>query len=257
MKKLKILIVDDEALARARIRSFLSGNSSVEIAGECSNGTEALAAIREGSPDIVFLDVEMPGCTGAQVLEELPAELRPAVVMTTAHDRFAVEAFSHQVTDFLLKPFDRVRFDQALFRASELIRAKGGRDLEARIEGALAGALERQPQQLVVKVDGRLVFLKPSEIVWVEAESNYATLHLTNKGRLLLRETLTSIERRLSCSRFVRVNRSALVNVNEVQELQPFKYGDYQVLLRNGHRLPLSRNLRGRLREIVERGLGI
>ena len=129
MRKLKILIVDDEALARARIRSFLSGNSSVEIAGECSNGTEALAAIREGSPDIVFLDVEMPGCTGAQVLEELPAEVRPAVVMTTAHDRFAVEAFSHHVTDFLLKPFDRVRFDQALFRASELIRAKGGRDL--------------------------------------------------------------------------------------------------------------------------------
>ncbi len=250
MTKLKILIVDDEPLARERIRSFLRDNRSVEISGEFGEGTGALEAIRGAPPDIVFLDVEMPGCDGIQLLEGLPPGRRPAIIMATAHHRFAVDAFSHEVVDYLLKPFDRVRFGRALERAIGFLDARRAGDVERRVEGVLKAVLDRRPEQVVVKADGRHVFLRPGEIVWVAAANNYCTLHLAGSKRLLLRETLTSIEGRLGPS-FARVNRSALVNLGEIQELQPSRYGDYLVLLRNGERLPLSRSLRGRFRDIA------
>ncbi len=254
MTKLSILIIDDEPLARERIRVFLRGNASVEIAGEYGNGFEALEAIRRDRPDIVFLDVEMPGGDGIQLLSSLPEESRPAIILATAHHRFAVDAFSQQVVDYLLKPFDKVRFGRALDRASALVRSRREGDLEKRVEGVLTAALGRQPQRLAVKADGRIVFLVPDEIVWVEAANNYCTVHLAGSKRLLLRETLSSIEKRLGASSFARVNRSAVVNVGAVQEMQPAKYGDYLVLLRTGERLPLSRSLRGRLKDIVNGG---
>ena len=250
--RLRIAIIDDEPLARARIRAFLGAHRGVEIACEHGDGASALEALRAEPPDIAFLDVEMPGCSGTELLAEMPEWSRPVVIMTTAHDRYAVEAFALDVTDYLVKPFDRERFDAAMSRAAERVRSRRAESLDSRVEGLLAAALEPRPRHLVVKVDGRLVFQRTEEIVWVEAENNYCTLHLAVGRRLLIRESLTSLGGRLSPWRFERVNRSALVNMDEVLELQPAQHGDYAVVLRNGVRLALSRGLRGRLKGLLD-----
>jgi two-component system LytT family response regulator len=251
MNKLRILIVDDEPLARARIRAFLHAEPSVEVAGEIGDGNEALGQIQRDRPDIVFLDVQMPGCNGMQLLAELPPERRPAVIVVTAHDRFAVEAFAMQVVDFLLKPFDRERFHTALGRAIEHVRSQKSGSLGTRLESLLERAPAPQPERIVVKADGRMVFLKPNEIVRVEAANNYSILHLANAKRLVLRETMSSFEQRIGSGNFARVNRSALVHLDQVQELQTAKYGDHIVVLRDGTRLSLSRSLRGNLGKLV------
>jgi two-component system LytT family response regulator len=252
MPKLRVLIVDDEPLACERLRAWLTDEPSVEIAGECGSGTEAVAAIRRTPVDLVFLDMEMPGCDGLQVLAQLPAENRPAVIFSTAHERFAVDAFEVQAVDYLLKPFDRERFQTALRRAEEHLRARRAGKLEEKLESLLSDAAGpgKKPERLAVKADGRLVFLKPDDIVWVEAADNYIILHLT-EGRLMLRETLTAIEERIGSADFARVNRSALVHLDQVKELQPTFHGDYVVVLRDGTRVPLSRSLRGQFAKYI------
>jgi two-component system LytT family response regulator len=247
--KLRTLIVDDEPLARERLRALLAAEPSVEIVGECGSGTEAIATIRETALDLVFLDMQMPGCDGMQVLAELPAEKRPAIIFATAHERFAVDAFEVEAVDYLLKPFDRERFQIALRRAHEHVAARRAGDLGQKLETLLAGAVGsgKKNERLTVRADGRLVFLKPDEIVWVEAADNYAVLHLTT-GRLMLRETMSALEARLGTESFARVNRSAIVHLDQIKELQPTFHGDYIVLLREGTKLPLSRSLRRNLR---------
>jgi two-component system LytT family response regulator len=183
-----------------------------------------------------------------QVLAELPAESRPAVIFATAHERFALDAFEVQAVDYLLKPFDRERFQTALRRAQEHLRARQAGDLGQKLETLLTGASTavKKNERLTFKADGRLVFLKPEDIVWVEAADNYALLHLAD-GRLMLRETMAALEARLGTASFARVNRSAIVHLDQIKELQPTFHGDYTVLLRDGTKLPLSRNLRGHL----------
>jgi two-component system LytT family response regulator len=247
MNRLRVLIVDDEPLARDRLRAWLLEEPSVEIVGECGSGTEALALIRSTPLDLVFLDVEMPGCNGLQVVSELPAEGRPAVIFVTAHERFALDAFEVQAIDYLLKPFDQERFQTALRRAEEYLRARRAGKIEDKLESLLADAAVapgKTPERLTVRADGRLVFLKPSEIVWIEAADNYIILHLVD-GRLMLRETLAAIEKRLGTTSFARVSRSALVHLDQIKELQPTFHGDFVVVLRNGTKVPLSRSLRG------------
>lgn len=248
MNKLRLLIVDDEPLARDRVRAMLRTDPSIELVGECGNGPDAVAAIKHEKPDVVLLDVQMPGATGFQVLADLPPETRPAIVFATAHDRFAVDAFGVKAVDYLLKPFDRDRLKIALDRAAEHLNARRAGDLNARLESLLAGTAPaaRKPSRLAFKSEGRVVFIKPEEIVWVEAADNYVLLHLINAPRLILRETLTALEERLGPEEFARVNRSALVRLDQVKELQPTFHGDYTVILRDGTtRLPLSRNQRG------------
>jgi len=255
--KLRALIVDDEPLARERLRALLGDEPSVEIIGECGSGTEAIATIQRTPLDLVFLDMQMPGCDGLQVLAELPVENRPAVIFVTAHERFALDAFEVQAIDYLLKPFDRERFQTALRRAEEHLRARRAGQLGEKLENLLADASPpgKKNERLTVKADGRLVFLKADEIVWVEAADNYVVLHLVT-GRLMLRETMAAIEARLGTVSFVRVNRSALVHLDQIKELQPTLHGDYIVLLRNGTKLPLSRNLRGQLDKFTGEKLG-
>jgi two-component system LytT family response regulator len=236
--KIRTLIVDDEPLARDRLRGFVQGDPAFEVVGECGSGTEAIAAIRREHPDLLFLDMQMPGCDGLQVLAELPEEHRPAVIFATAHDRFALDAFDVAAVDYLLKPFDRDRCQQALRRAQEQIHQR-----RAAVPAPAPGP---RPDRITVKADGRLVFLRPEEIVRVEAADNYVMLHLQS-GRLMLRETMTAIEGRLGTQGFARVNRSAIVNLDQVREIQPAQHGDYQVVLRDGTVLPLSRSLRGKL----------
>ncbi|HEY1848598.1 MAG TPA: LytTR family DNA-binding domain-containing protein [Opitutaceae bacterium] len=247
MSKLRLLIADDEALARARLLSLLPKDVECEIVGEYSNGEEAAQAIRRDKPDIAFLDMQMPGLDGLQVVAGIDAAERPAVVFVTAHDKFAVDAFGVRAVDYVLKPFDRERIEIALERAAEQVMLRRAGNLENRIEGALAGANQGplKPERLAVKADGRFIFLKFDEIVWVEAADNYVVIHTTTGERLMPRDTLTSIEGRLGPKHFTRVNRSALVRIDQVKELQPTPQGDYSILLRNGTRVPLSRGLRG------------
>ncbi|MEO5961750.1 MAG: LytTR family DNA-binding domain-containing protein [Opitutaceae bacterium] len=243
---MRVLIVDDEPLARERLRSFLKAEPAVEVIGECGSGTEAIAAIRRDAPDLVFLDMQMPGCNGLQVLAEFPVEKRPAVIFATAHEQFAVDAFDVAAVDYLLKPFDRDRLQQALRRAQEHFsrhRSAGAMSLPTAAPAA-------KTDRIAVKAAGRLVFLKLEEIVRVEAADNYVMLHLT-MGRLMIRETMTVIEARLGTAHFARVNRSAIVHVAQIRQIEPAQHGDYSVVLRDGTRLPLSRTLRGQLDRIV------
>ena len=255
--KIRVLIVDDEPLARERLRGMLRGEPTVEIIGECGDGTDAIATIKSVSVDLIFLDMQMPGCNGLQVLESLPDEKRPAVIFATAHEEFALDAFEVQAVDYLLKPFDRERFQTALRRAQEYLRTQRAGEIEEKTESKPADAAlpAKKNERLTVKADGRLVFLKSDEIVWVEAADNYAVLHLVS-GRLMLRETMSALEARLGTTSFARVNRSAIVHLDQIKELQPGMHGDYTVLLRDGTRLPLSRNLRGKLDKFTGENLG-
>jgi two-component system LytT family response regulator len=242
---IRTLIVDDEPLARDRLRGFLKAEPAIEVIGECGSGPDAIATIRSAAPDLVFLDMQMPGCDGLQVLAEIAEEKRPAIVFATAHEKFAVDAFDVSAVDYLLKPFDRERLQQALRRVQDYLQ---------RSAGSVGTPASPAPKtdRIAVKADGRLVFLKPEEIVRVEAADNYVTLHLVS-GRLMLRETMTAIEARLGTASFARVNRSAIVHLDQIREIQPAQHGDYTVVLRDGTKLPLSRSLRGQLERFMGR----
>jgi two-component system, LytTR family, response regulator len=238
--KIRTLIVDDEPLARDRLRGFLQTEPSIELIGECGTGPDAIQAIKSAKPDLVFLDMQMPGCDGLEVIAQLPEDQRPAIVFATAHEKFAVDAFDLAAVDYLLKPFDRERCQQALRRVQDHL---------ARIRDTAAEPTIPPPSKtdrVAVKSDGRLVFLQPEEIRWVEAADNYVMLHLQD-SRLMVRETMAAIETRLGSQHFARINRSAIVQLDRIREIQPAQHGDYTVVLRDGTRLSLSRSLRGRL----------
>jgi two-component system LytT family response regulator len=256
MSTLRILVADDEPLARDRLLALLPKDVAYEIVGQYGTGPEAAAAIRRDQPDVAFLDMQMPGCDGLKVVADLPAAERPAVVFVTAHDQFAVEAFGVRAVDYVLKPFDRERLETALERAAEYVAARRAGDIGARLEGLLAtaAAAPARAERLAVKADGRFVFLRYDEIVWIEAADNYVIIHTTAGERLMPRDTLTALEERLGSQQFTRVNRSAVVRIDQVKELQPNQQGDYTIVLRNGTRVPLSRTLRGRFDKFLTEG---
>lgn len=253
MNKIRCLIVDDESLARERLRGFLSREPDLEILGECIDGPSALATLEAQNVDALFIDIEMPGLNGVQVASSLANPSRLALVFVTAHDEYAIEAFGVRAVDYLLKPFDRERLNQTLARVREHHRLREA----AAMNQKLATLLEEKeapkpaaPQRIAVKTDGRIVFVKPEELLWAEAADNYVILHVAD-GRLMLRETMSGLESRLNSTRFTRVNRSAIVNLDHVRELQPAIHGDYVVVLKNGTKLPLSRSLRGQLERFI------
>ena len=245
--KIRTLIVDDEPLACDRLRGFLKAEAAVEVVGECGSGPEAVAMIKAEAPDLVFLDMQMPGCDGLEVIARLPEAKRPAIIFATAHERFALDAFDLAAVDYLLKPFDRDRFQQALRRAQDQLQRNRGTEISPALSGSAA-----RPDRITVKADGRLVFLSPAEIIRVEAADNYVMLHLTT-GRLMLRETMGAIETRLGSQQFSRINRSAIVQLDQIREIQPAQHGDYTVVLRDGTRLPLSRSLRSQLGRFTDK----
>jgi two-component system LytT family response regulator len=247
---LRVLIVDDEPLARDRLRGFLAAEDDVEVIGECSNGLEALTAIRIARPEVVFLDVQMPGCDGLEMVQRLPQTGRPLIVFVSAHERYALEAFQVEAVDYLLKPFDRERLGQALRRVNAQ-RATPPAEAAAPERTPAPSAVTSLQERVAFKADGKIVFFRAGEIIRVEANDNYVMLYLAD-SRLLVRETLTALEARLGPAGFVRVNRSALVQLEKIREVQPALNGDYTVVLSDGTKLPLSRNLRAE----VERRLG-
>ena len=254
MTALRILVVDDEPVARQLLRDYLGGLSDVDVVGECADGTAALDAVRSLRPDLVLLDVQMPGLDGFEVVERLTPDERPAIVFVTAHDEHAVHAFDVHAVDYLLKPVDEERLAEAVRRGRELARPRGWRGLQSRLEGLLGERTQGRggAEWLLVRDGDQRVPLRWEEIVWIEAAANYARVHAG--GRVfLMRATLTELEERLRALPFARIHRQTLVNVSRIVSIQPCGHGDHAVLVAGGERLLLSRRYRSRLEEIVGR----
>ena len=248
-KPIRVLVVDDEVLAREKIREMAKDDPQIEIIGECANGGEAIAAIRAQMPDLLLLDVQMPEIGGFAVLEALsPPPPPPHVIFVTAYDQYAVRAFEVHALDYLLKPFDRERFHAAIERAKTQVRRKQDDGFDQRILALLEQIKSKNKyhERLVVKTSGRVFFLDTDEINWIEAEGNYVNLH-TSKKSYLLRETISNLETQLDPKKFIRIHRSAIVNIDFIKELQPWTHGEYHVILQNGTQLTLSRNYRENL----------
>ena len=230
--QIRALVVDDESLARSNLIVLLRLDPEIEIVGQCGSGIEGLEEIRSKKPDLVFLDVQMPECDGFDVLELLGGDLPPAVVFVTAYDQYALRAFEAGALDYLLKPFDNARFDRALRRAKE--RILHGRHLPRKVD------------RLSIKSAGQVVFLKISEIDWIEAADYYACLHVGTKTHLL-RRSMSELDRDLDHTIFCRIHRSTIVNLDRVRGLRLGEEGEHEVLLENGTSLRLSRNYRKQL----------
>lgn len=252
--KIRTLIVDDETIARDRIKRFVGGEPDIEIVGEAGNGVDAVSAIRRLAPDLVFLDIQMPEMNGFEVMQTVGIGSVPVVIFVTAYDKFAIRAFEVHALDYLLKPFTRERLRQAVRYAREQLeqRRSGSRDdqLRALLEDIKEG--QKYLERLVVKSSGRVYFLKVKDIDWIESSGNYVTLHVGRETHLL-RETMNHLEGKLDPDTFLRIHRSRLVNIDRIRELHPLFNGDYTVMLRDGTELTLTRTYRDRLIKLFEK----
>ena len=264
---IRVLIVDDEAIARRRLQRLLRSEPDVEVIGECSLGRDAVASIRAQRPDIVLLDVQLPDMDGFGVVSAVGPEQMPAVIFVTAYDVHALHAFEVHATDYLLKPFDAARFERAFGHARQELdqasSAQMGRRLRALLEGEMnegrqgtgkpdialretAPARSRYITRLTVKHAGRVIFVRIADIDWLEAEGNYVRVH-AGKSTMMVRTTMQKLESSLDPAAFARIHRTVIVNVDRIQELQPWFAGNYVVILQDGTRLRLSRTFRDRL----------
>ncbi|HEY0966575.1 MAG TPA: LytTR family DNA-binding domain-containing protein [Opitutaceae bacterium] len=272
---LRILVVDDEPAARRGVKLLLDAVSYVEVIGEVGDGPEAVRQIEKLRPDIVFLDVQMPGCDGFEVIQRVGTSAMPAVVFVTAYDEHALRAFDVSAVDYLLKPYEDARFHAALARAREEVRRRRAGDLGSRLERLIA-AFERAPapapaapvaaaaptgtdaggltDRILIKSSGEIYFLKMEEIDWIEAEGDYMKFHAAGRAHLL-RETMARLEARLDPRRFIRIHRSTIVNVDRVRKMSPAFAGEYAVILHDGTKLRLSRGYQDRLQEMLRSAL--
>ena len=251
-KPIKAIIVDDEQPARNKIRELLKTDPDVEVIDECSNGREAVQTITAKTPDLMFLDIQMPELDGFGVIEAIGLDQLPALIFATAHDHYAVRAFEVHAVDYLLKPFDRQRFQTALDRAKTHLQLDHRKELNQWWNSILRElkAPVRRDERFVVKSGGRVFFLKNDEIDWVEASGNYVRVH-AGKETHLLRETMNAIAKKLDPALFIRIHRSTFVNIEKIKELQPWFHGEYVVILRDGTQLTMSRSYRNNLPELL------
>jgi two-component system LytT family response regulator len=236
-EKIRAAVVDDEPLARSNLKVLLGRDPDVELVSECGSGAEALKEIRKKRPELVFLDVQMPEVDGFDVLEQLGADMPPALVFVTAYDQYALQAFEAGALDYLLKPFDNARFERALRRAKERIAA--GKARVARVE------------RVAIKNAGEVLFLKIAEIDWIEAADYYVSLHVGTRMHLL-RRSMADLEKELDAEMFCRIHRSAIVNLERVRRLESGEEGGTEVVLNTGARLRLSRRYRRELQGRLE-----
>jgi two-component system LytT family response regulator len=245
--KLRAIIVDDERMARTRLRRMLEKDPEVEIAAECADGLEAVNAVRDEAPDLMLLDIQMPGMDGFGVLDALGPDRTPEVVFVTAYDEHAIRAFEEHALDYLMKPVSPERFTKMLARVRER-RTHAQRGQESLFELLAQRKAESRGTRLIVRSGERTTFISPDEIDWVEAAGNYAILHL-GKRTHILRETMSALESQLPGEMFCRVSRSAILNLRRVKELQALSPGDHVAILTDGQRISISRSLR----EVEER----
>lgn len=258
---LRALIADDEPLARQRLEDLLRAENGVEIAGAAENGAEAVDAIRRLRPDLVFLDVQMPGLSGIEVVEEIGPERMPATIFVTAYDEHAVRAFDLAALDYLLKPFDDERFEQALVRAKETVALRAVGDLRRRLSALLDGEdappseppAPRPLERVAVETRGQVRVVPVKKIAFITASGSYAELHTEGGDTHVIRERMQTLEERLDPERFFRIHRSSIVQLDRVEALLVNAGGDYAVRLKNGRRLKVSRSRR----EALEERLGL
>ena len=248
--KIRALIVDDEPLAREWVRGAVTEDANLEVVGECGDGFEAAEAIRRLKPDLVFLDVQMPGLDGFGVIEALSPDEIPAIVFVTAFDQYAVRAFEANAVDYLMKPFSPERVEEAVRRVRELVKGRSLEDFRESI-GKIVEKIRRDrsyPEWVLLKADGKNVFVKVRDIDWIESSRNNVRIHV-GTNIYLLHETTSAIASRLDPKKFLRIHRSAIVNIERIRELHPWFNGDYAVILRDGTQLTLSASYRDRLKE--------
>lgn len=248
MTALRVLLADDERPARQKLRRFLSAHDGIGSVFEAASGTDALRLIMAERPDVVVLDIQMPGLTGLEVLRSLPADAAPHVIFVTAYDHYAVEAFDLAAVDYLLKPYDRERFDRAFERARAALGERERREDLERALRVLAQQRQQAPsvQRLMVEDGGRTVFVAVQDIERLESERNYVRIDAP-PHRYRVRGTMAALEQQLDPQRFVRLGRGLVVNVERILEMVPAGHGDAEVLLRSGARVRLSRRYRDRL----------
>ncbi len=250
---LRIVLADDEPLVRERLRALVSARPDCALVAECADGSEAVEVIEREQPDVALLDVQMPELDGFEVLDALPEDRRPAVIFVTAYDEYAVRAFEVNAVDYLLKPLEASRFNEAIDR----VAGRGTRDAGRSGDEGLRALLDEPRRKrgyatrLVVRDGPRVSFVPVADIDWIDASGTYARLHAGSRAPLL-RETLKSLEARLDPERFVRVHRSAIVNVERIVAIEPYFHGEYVLTLRDGTKVTSSRTCSGRLREMLK-----
>lgn len=244
-QNIRAVIVDDERLARNRVRRMLSTELDVVVAGEFSSGVEAAEYLARHGADVLFLDIQMPVLDGFGLLERLDADKMPVIVFITAHDEHAVRAFDVHAFDYLLKPFDRERFSTTMTRVRKQLAMRLGGQSTERLYALMEElrARKSEPARFPIKTPGRVFFVRMDEIDWVEAADNYVTLHVGQETHLL-RLTMNALESRLDSEKFLRIHRSSIVNADRIKELRPWFHGEYVVLLHDGKELMLSRSYR-------------
>jgi len=248
----RVVIVDDEDPARRLLRALLAAWPRVTVVGEAADGETAVSLIRDERPDLVFLDVQMPRMTGFDVVSAISPESMPTVIFVTAYDQYALRAFEVSACDYLLKPFDEDRLALAMQRALE--RHDQRTQLTGPALRSLLAEVRQSPDaQIILKVDGRHVFLSPSEIDWIEASGKELRVHV-GKNALVVRESMSSLEQRLEPHRFIRVHRSAIVNRSRIREMQPWFQGEYVLILRDGTRVTTGRSYRDAVQRLVREG---
>jgi len=247
---IRAVLVDDEALARNRLRKLLVQEPDVEIIGECASGPEAITCLREHQPDLVFLDVHMPQFNGLDVVRALPAGYLPAIVFVTAHDRYAVEAFKVEALDYLLKPFDRARLQEAVRRVRQRLQTlAGARAGQLAPSGKAVEGNPRWLNRFAVKDGNQTLFVKTQDVDYIEAAANYAVL-CTQNTNYVLRETLRNLEASLSPELFLRVSRSIIINLNRIKAIRSVGPGEWFVVLQNDRELLMTRGLKDVLKRL-------
>jgi two-component system LytT family response regulator len=243
--RIRTLIVDDEPLARAMLRSFLADDAGIEVIGECGDGYTAIEMIESAAPDLVFLDIQMPDLDGFGVLRALAPAAIPNIAFVTAYDQFALQAFDVHAIDYLLKPFDRERFQRTLERAKQQISLQKRKDVNEELLRMLNEQSARsQPlKRILVKSGDKSFFVRPEEISWIEAQGNYVALHVGAQS-FLLRQTVNTLEKQLDPARFQRIERSTIVNLDAIREMHPAGRGEYEIVLKEGVTLKLSHTYR-------------
>lgn len=265
-KRIRTLIVDDEPAARRGVRLLLEKDRNVEVVGEAADGLAAADLMRREKPDLVFLDVQMPGCNGFEALQRAGGRPAPAVVFVTAYNEHALQAFEVNAIDYLLKPYDDERFHSALERAKDQVRRREVEAVNSRLSQLLdylqarvglksAGDSEpRTEERILIKSSGEIFFLKADEIDWIEAEGDYMKFHVGGRSHLM-RETMARLEARLDAQKFIRIHRSTIVNIDRLRKLSPSFAGEYAVILHDGTKLKLSRGYHERIAALLRQKL--
>jgi two-component system LytT family response regulator len=263
---LRALVADDEPTARRGVRLLLEKENDITVVADARDGLETIAKIRELKPDLVFLDVQMPGADGFDVIGQIGSAGMPAVVFITAYDEYALRAFDVNAVDYLLKPYEDSRFRAATTRVREAARQRKAASVNAKLtqllhylettpaSTAAQAAREPFPDRILIKTSGEIFFLKPEEVDWIEAEGDYMVFHVGGKTHLL-RETMARLEARLDPKKFIRIHRSTIVNIDRVKKLSPSFVGEYAVVLHDGTKMKLSRSYQERLQALLKSAL--